>query len=324
METPEILHAYSQIKLLADPRRRDILRLLMVSPATLTQLARTLKQSPAWVRHHILALQSADLVEVVEIRKTGRVTEKYYHAKVGVLLFPSLVSPKTRKSSLIFSGSNDLVLRSLAQHMDQGLNFLNIPVSSLDGLIYLRLGLCQFSGTHILDENGEYNVSTVRHLFPDRVMKMVTLAHRTQGLMVQGGNPKSIREIQDIARQDIRFVNRDPGSGTRLWLDAKLKRLKIEASRIRGYSEVAKTHDASASAVETGKADVTLGLQAAAHEHHLDFIPLYEERYDLVLPGENEKLVSPLLDYLQTSAFRNELNLLAGYSSAHSGEQIRL
>jgi molybdate-binding protein len=324
MDGIETLHTFDQIKLLADARRMKILCLLMASPATLTHLARTLKQSPAWVRHHILALQSANLVEMVEVRKMGKVTEKYYRAKASAFLLQQLVLPKTKKPALIFSGSHDLALESAAQHLEKHFHLLNFPVGSLDGLVNLRQGLCQVSGAHILDDDGEYNASTVRHLFPDRAVEMVTLAYRTQGLMVHSGNPKSIKKIKDIARNGIRFVNRNAGSGTRLWLDAELKRLKMDTKQIRGYDRIAKTHSESASMIEAGQVDVALGLQAAAHQHHLDFIPLFEERYDLVLPRENEEFISPLLEFLQTAAFRNELNSLTGYNSAHSGEQILL
>jgi putative molybdopterin biosynthesis protein len=296
----------------------------MASPATLTHLAWTLKQSPAWVRHHILALQSAGLVEMVEIRKTGKVTEKYYQAKAGAFLLQQMVLPKTKKSALMISSSNDLALESIGHHLEKNFHLLNFPVGSLDGLVNLRQGLCQFSGSHILDEDGQYNASTVRHLFPDRAVELVTLAYRTQVLLVRLGNPKSIKRIQDMARKGVRFVNRNAGSGTRLWFDAELKRLKMDAKQIRGYDQISKTHSESASMIEAGQADVTLGIQAAAHQHHLDFIPLFEERYDLVLPRENEEFISPLLDYLQTAAFRNELNSLTGYNSAHSGEQILL
>jgi putative molybdopterin biosynthesis protein len=324
MDNIETLHAFSQIKLLADARRRKILRLLMASPTTLTLLARTLRQSPAWVRHHILALQSAGLVEMVEVRKTGKVTEKYYQAKAGAFLLQQMVLPKTKKSTLIISSSNDLALESIRHHLEKHFHLLNFPVGSLDGLVNLRQGLCQFSGSHILDEDGEYNASTVRHLFPDRAVELVTLAYRTQGLLVRPGNPKSIKKIQDIAHNGVRFVNREAGSGTRLWLDAELKRLKMDAKQIRGYDRIAQTHSQSASMIEAGQADVTLGIQAAAHQLHLDFISLFEERYDLVLPRENEEFVSPLLDYLQTAAFRTELNSLTGYNTARSGEQILL
>ena len=324
MDKIETLSTFDEIKLLADARRMKILCLLMASPATLTQLAQTLKQSPAWVRHHILALQSANLVEMVEVRKTGKVTEKYYRAKAGAFLLQQLVLPKTKKSALMISSSNDLALESIAHHLEKHFHLLNFRVGSLDGLVNLRQGLCQFSGSHILDEDGQYNASTVRHLFPDRAVELVTLAYRTQGLLVRLGNPKSIKRIQDMARKGVRFVNRNAGSGTRLWFDAELKRLKMDAKQIRGYDQISKTHSESASMIEAGQADVTLGIQAAAHQHHLDFIPLFEERYDLVLPRENEEFISPLLDYLQTAAFRNELNSLTGYNSAHSGEQILL
>jgi len=199
-----------------------------------------------------------------------------------------------------------------------------MPVGSLDGLVNLRQGLCQISGSHLLDASGEYNTPFVRHLFPDRDVEVITLAYRTQGLMLASENPKSIKKISDIAKPNIRFVNRNAGSGTRLWFDVEIRRLKIPPEKINGYDEVVKTHSDAASAVQSGRADAALGLQAAAHQHGLDFIPLFEERYDLVLPRENEKTLSPLLDYLQTANFRTELNVLTGYNSAHSGEQISL
>ena len=322
MKTFQSLHAFDKIKLLADARRMDILRLLMASPATLTNLARTLKQSPAWIRHHILALMSADLIEIAEVRRTGKVTEKFYRAKVDALLLQEIVLPKSRKPSVIFSGSHDLALEGIAEHLAKHVTLLSLPVGSLDGLVNLRQGLCQISGAHLLDESGEYNTPFVRHLFPDRDVEMVTLAYRTQGLMLTAGNPKNIKRVADIARAEIRFANRNAGSGTRLWLDAELRRLKIPAEQVNGYDNVVKTHTEAASLVASNKADVSLGLQAAAHQHGLDFIPLFEERYDLVLPRENESTLSPLLDYIQTAAFRNELNSLTGYNSAHSGEQI--
>jgi putative molybdopterin biosynthesis protein len=151
---------------------------------------------------------------------------------------------------------------------------------------------------------------------------MVTLAYRTQGLMLAAGNPKGVKRVSDVARPEVRFVNRNAGSGTRLWLDAELRRLEIPAENINGYEKVVKTHTEAAALVASDKADVSLGLQAAAHHHGLDFIPLFEERYDLVLPRENEQALTPILDYLQTAAFRTELNSLTGYNSSHSGEKI--
>ncbi len=324
MNQIETLRAFDQIKLLADSRRMTILRLLMAQPATLTHLARIMKQSPAWVRHHIKTLESAKLVEIVEIRKTGTVTEKYYRAKSSAFLLQELILPKSRKPALIFSGSHDLALESAAEHLAKHFHLLSLPVGSLDGLVNLRQGLCQISGAHLLDENGEYNTSYIRHFFPDRDVEVITLAYRMQGLMLSSGNPKGIKKIADLARSNVRFVNRNAGSGTRLWIDHELKRLDIPFDKIKGYEDVVKTHSEAASLIETDKADVSLGLQAAAHQHGLDFIPLFEERYDLILPRENEKAITPLLDYLQTVNFRNELTSLTGYNPKHSGEQIPL
>ena len=324
MKKVETIHSFENIKLLADSRRMDILRLLMASAATLTHLARTMKQSPAWIRHHILALESADLVEVSEIRKTGKVTEKFYHAKADALLLQEIILPKTKKPAVIFSGSHDLALEGIAEHLQNHVTFLSMPVGSLDGLVNLRQGLCQISGSHLLDESGEYNTPFIRHLFPDREMEIVTLAYRIQGLMLASGNPKSVKKISDIAKPNIHFVNRNAGSGTRLWLDAELRKLKIPTDKVNGYDKVVKMHTEAAAMIATNKADVALGLQAAAYQHGVDFIPLFEERYDLVLPRENETALLPLLEYIQTIDFRNLLTSLTGYNTTHSGEQIPL
>ncbi|GJQ35193.1 MAG: hypothetical protein JETCAE01_12030 [Anaerolineaceae bacterium] len=322
MKTVSPINSFDKIKLLADSRRMDILRLLMAAPATLTLLARTLKQSPAWVRHHILALESAGLIEISEIRKTGKVTEKFYRAKADALLLQEIVLPKSRKPSLIFSGSHDIALENVTDHLTRHFNLLSLPVGSLDGLVNLRQGLCQISGSHLLDESGEYNTPFVKHLFPDRDVEVITLAYRMQGLMLAGGNPKGIKKVADIAKPNVRFVNRNRGSGTRLWLDAELRRLRIPVEKISGYENQVKTHSEAAILISQNKADVSLGLQAAAHQKGLNFIPLFEERYDLVLPREQERNLNPLFDYIQTADFRTLLSSLTGYDTRHSGEVV--
>lgn len=324
MKPIEPLHSFEQIKLLADARRMAILRLLMDHPGTLTQLAKTLRHSPAWVRHHLLALQRAGLVELSEVRTTGTITEKLYSARSGAFMLQQMILPKGRQRFAIFAGSHDLALEAIAAHLSPHINLLSLPVGSLDGLMHLRQGLCQVSGAHLLDPSGEYNTPFVQHLFPDREMEMVTLANRTQGLMLAPGNPKSIGHVADVTRSQIRFVNRNRGSGTRLWLDGELRRLKISPSQVRGYDREVNTHSEAAALVEAGKADAALGLQAAAAQHGLNFIPLFEERYDLVFFPDNAQRLSPLLDYLQTAAFRTELKSLRGYNTLHSGQQIPL
>ncbi len=322
---PELTHlrSYEHLKLVADPRRLAILQHLMAQPATLTQLGQALGEHPAWIRHHLRRLEQAGLVEVVETRRTHGAQERYYRARAGGYLLQELILPQTSgRPVIVFSGSHDLAVNQLAAELAPHVDVLTLPVGSLNGLIHLRQGLCQISGSHILDESGEYNTPTIRHLFPDREVELVTLAYRMQGLMLAVGNPKGIREIADLTRPDLRFANRNTGSGTRLWFDAELRRLKIEPGLIRGCGYEVDTHSAAASLVATGKADAALGLQAAAHQQGLDFIPLLEERYDLVLLREQEPALTPLLEHLQTIGFRRAVESLTGYATSHSGEQI--
>jgi putative molybdopterin biosynthesis protein len=324
MEKVQTLHAFEQIKILADANRMNILRLLMAEPATLTQLGVLLGEHPAWVRHHVKILEAGGLIEISELRVTAGVTEKFYKARASALLLQELILPKGQKPVIIFSGSHDTAIEHIASQLERHVTILTLPVGSLDGLVNLRQGLCHVAGAHLLDRNGEYNTPFVRHLFPDRPVALVTLAYRTQGLIVAPGNPKGIKTLADFSRQDVTIINRNPGSGTRLWLENELSRIHLPTSLIRGYEKFVSTHTESARAVQTGDADAAIGIQAAAREAQLDFIPLFEERYDLIIPEEQARLVGPLLDHLQTASFRKELNSLTGYNTAHSGEQIPL
>jgi putative molybdopterin biosynthesis protein len=191
-------------------------------------------------------------------------------------------------------------------------------------LVSLRQNLCDLSGAHLLDPSGEYNLPFIRHFFPDRAMQVVTLAHREQGLMTAPGNPKAIRSLAHLARAGVTFINRNPGSGTRLWLDRQLLAQGIPSESIHGYENSVRTHTECACLVQTGKADVALGLRAAAHQSDLDFIPLFHERYDIVFLKEQNNRLAPLLNTIQTSAFRRGIEALTGYETTHTGEQIPL
>ncbi|GAB4492830.1 MAG: hypothetical protein Fur0016_13040 [Anaerolineales bacterium] len=324
MRTIAPLTSFDQIKLLADPRRMEIVRLLMAQAATLSQLGRALGRHPAWVQHHVKALEAGGLVEVAEVRVNAGVTEKFYRARAGGFLLQELILPRGEKPTLVFSGSHDLALERLAQQLSPHLELLVSPVGSLDGLANLRMGLCSFSGAHLRDSSGAYNVPFVSRLFPDRVVHLITLAHRTQGWMVAPGNPRGFRGAEDLLQPGLRFVNRNPGSGTRLWLDGELRRLGIAPEAVSGYGWVVNTHTEAALAIQSGEADVALGLEAAALQHGLGFLPLFGERYDLVLPDEQLPGLALLLDMLQTAGFRREMDGLPGYDMAHTGEEIAI
>jgi putative molybdopterin biosynthesis protein len=324
MGTLKKLDAFDQVKALADSRRSAILRKLMVTPATLSQLGRAFGEHPAWIRHHLKQLERTGLVEMTEVRVTGSIREKYYRACADALLLQELILPASKKPTVIFSGSHDLAIELLAEDLSRHVNIVSIPIGSLNGLVTLREGLSHLAGCHLLDETGEYNIPFIQHIFPDRPTSLVTLAHREQGLMIAAGNPKSICTLVDLIRTDVLFINRNAGSGTRLWLDMQLHAQNIPAGKIRGYERSASTHSEAARTIQEGNADAAIGLRAAAHRHGLDFIPLFNERYDLAFPVENEKTVAPLLDTLQTSASRQRIESLAGYETTHTGERILL
>ncbi len=219
MNDLEYIKSLEQIKLLSDPRRLAILRLLMVEPATLTHLGRILGEHPAWVRHHLKQLEDAGLVEMVTSQVSGGFVEKYYQARARAFIFQEIILPDaSRAESVVLMGSHDLALNLLAERLQgsAGLNLLALPVGSLEGLVALRQGLAHLTGCHLLDaESGEYNRTFIRHFFPDREMAAVTLAHRVQGLMVAPGNPKGIRGLGDLGGGDLTLINRNRGSGTR-------------------------------------------------------------------------------------------------------------
>lgn len=323
MKTVTMLEHFEQIKTLADPRRLEILRLLLAGPASLTQLGSCLGQHPARVRHHIRKLEEAGLVEINEITITNGVTEKFYRTSAGAYLIQQMILPKeAQRQTIIFSGSHDLAIEQLSLALGAHINFLSLPVGSLDGLVALRQGFCHIAGSHLLDQDGEYNTPFVRHLLPDRLTNMVTLAYRQQGLIMAAGNPKDIREITDLVREDVSFINRQSGSGTRLWLDSRLKQIGISPSQINGYTRISRTHTQTALMVQSGQADVGIGLQAAAGKLGLFFIPLFFERFDLTMLQESTQLLAPLLDHLQTNLCRVEMAGLSGYDTTHTGEQI--
>jgi putative molybdopterin biosynthesis protein len=323
LSTVEILDKYDQVKALADPRRLAILRSLLAEPASLTQLGIKLGQHPARIRHHVQKLEETGLVEIFQVTVTKGVTEKFYRTTAGAFLIQKMVLPReTNRHTIIFSGSHDLALEQLSRELEPHVNFLSLPVGSLDGLVALRQGFCHVAGSHLLDKEGDYNTPFVRHLLPDRNVYMVTLAYRQQGLILAQGNPKGIHQITDLVRQDINFINRQPGSGTRLWLDSHLGELGISSDHINGYSSNSFTHSQTASMIKSGQADVGIGLEAAARMNELFFVPLFKERFDLIMQQESIQLMAPLLDHLQTAVCRKAMAGLGGYDTAHTGEQI--
>lgn len=321
---------FEHIKILADARRLEILRLLMAESRTLSQLGQILDVHPAQVRHHLKQLEASGLVELVDTRVVRGFVEKYYRARAHAYFFQKMILPDNQeRETFVILGSHDLALENLAGYFRQRkrnpIELLILPIGSLDGLIALRQGMAQAAGCHLLDpETGEYNLAYVRHLFPDSKITLITLAHREQGLIVAPGNPRQIHGLQDLAREDIQMVNRNKGSGTRLWLDQALERISLTPQELHGYDQEIQTHTGVAKAIHHGEAHVGLGLQAAAHQYGLDFIHLFEERFDLVLLDEQiqKRRSQPLFDHLQSAEFRQALESLGGYRTTKTGDHL--
>ncbi len=227
--------------------------------------------------------------------------------------------------ALRFAGSHDMVVNALAQRLGEFVPGTSLTVSirgSLGGLEALSAGQADLAGCHLWDaETDSYNMPYVRRLLPGREVFLVTLAHRRLGLIVPPGNPLQIRQLEDLTRPGLRFVNRQPGSGTRVWLDAMLSHLGIAAGQIEGYHDEKKTHSEVARAVAEGSAGVGLGLETAAVAYGLDFVFLTRERYDLVLLAETagREPVRRLLDWLASPEAKDFVHQFRGYEGSETG-----
>jgi putative molybdopterin biosynthesis protein len=214
------------------------------------------------------------------------------------------------------------ILVELAQRQNKNLKVQITNAGSLGGLIALQEERAHLAGIHLLDEEtGEYNYPYVKKVLPGREVAIVHLAYRIQGLMFARGNPKNIKGLEDLKRKDITFVNRQKGAGTRVLLDIHLRQLGISPSAIKGYEKELDTHVAVGLEIAHGDADVALGIEAAANSCNLDFLPLFRERYDLVIPIANyrSELLAPLLRIVASEEFKAVVDKAGGYDTSQTG-----
>jgi len=236
------------------------------------------------------------------------------------------------KRTIVAIGSHDMTLDVLADQLRRrrrDLTLSSAHVGSLGGLLALQRGEAHLAGSHLLDEEtGDYNVSYIRQLLTAQGVHVVLLGFvdREQGLIVPKGNPKNIQAFDDLLREDVVFVNRQRGAGTRVLLDYALKQRGLNPRRIAGYERQEYTHLAVAATVKSGAADTGLGILAAARALDLDFVPLFHERYDLVIPVEyyESDLLAPLLRILREpdSAFRQAVQGMGGYGTDNMGKVL--
>ena len=230
------------------------------------------------------------------------------------------------ENTILAIGSHDLAIGILEDRLKLAHPECKIAatnVGSLGGLFALQRLETHIAGCHLLDpDTGAYNIPDIKRMIPDTPVVLVHLARREQGLIVTRGNPKKISGLGALARRDCMFVNRQPGSGTRVLLDYELKRLQMNPGAIRGYEREEFTHMAVGVAVASGLADAGLGVRSAANALGLDFIPVGEEQYDLVFLRsffDSEK-GRRLLKTIGSDGFKRAVADLGGYDTAKAGE----
>ncbi|MBF0101016.1 MAG: molybdopterin biosynthesis protein [Desulfobacterales bacterium] len=233
------------------------------------------------------------------------------------------------QNTIVIVGSHDNSLDVLEDQLKSDHKHIRMSsthVGSMGGLMAIKKGFCHVAGSHLLDPtDGSYNLSYIQKYLRDVPVQVIQFVLRDQGLIIQKGNPKNIQGIKDLCRNDIAFINRQPGSGTRILLDFELNRHGISKDSIHGYNVEESTHMAVAVAVQSGTVDVGLGIVAAANALKLDFIPIITEQYDLIIP-DSFFLTDPiqrLMDTIQTATFKNRLNALGGYHTERTGEIIK-
>lgn len=230
------------------------------------------------------------------------------------------------EATIFATGSHDITLDILAQFLSlEQRRLTTANVGSVAGLVALGRKEAHLAGAHLLDpDTGEYNLPYVKQYIPDVPVKIVALVERSQGLLVPRGNPKRIQSIADLAREDVTFVNRQRGAGTRLLLDYHLELLGLDNESIRGYQHEEYTHLAVGVSIASGRADCGLGIAAVTQALNLDFIPLFEERYDLIIPIEHAEsaLLEPLFELLKDGRFQQMVAELPGYDVTPMGKVI--
>lgn len=225
---------------------------------------------------------------------------------------------------LVITGSHDPLLDEAADIMRRRWRdsiVASSHVGSTGGIMAVRRGEAHLGGIHLLDEaTGTYNIPYLKKYFPDGGVVLVACVAREQGLMVAQGNPKGVKNFTDLIGLD--YVNRQKGSGTRILFDYQIKKMGLDPSKICGYEREEFTHTAVAAAIATGAADAGLGILSAAKIYGLDFIPVCQEQYDLLIAEDALELgpVKRLLEVLQGEEFARRMQKLGGYTLTNPGK----
>lgn len=232
------------------------------------------------------------------------------------------------KGALIICGQ-DAALDILSRHLQNqkpGLRVLRTFDGSMNGLLALYNRTANVVTAHLWDgDSDDYNVPYVRRVLPGHKTEIYNLLYRNEGFYVAKGNPKNIKNWNDLTKPGVKFVNRELGSGARVLLDEKLRRLGIDRQLIKGYEQEKTSHFAVASAVARGECDVGLGIEKVALQvDDIDFIPLQRERLDIIMRKEDmaKSEFQLLVNILRSDSFKKEIAGMGGYDVSHMGELV--
>ena len=241
-----------------------------------------------------------------------------------------LCSPEKLENTLVVIGSHDPLLDELADmmHLENGNVYMSSAhVGSMGGIMAIRRGEAHVAGCHLLDTaTGEYNLAFMRKYFPKGGVRLIRCVGRQQGMMVAKGNPLNIRKFSDIAKEGVRYVNRQKGSGTRILTDYLCRQENLDTASIYGYDREELTHTSVAAQIVSGSADAGMGIYSAAKLYDLDFISICIEEYDLIIPDHawETPQVQQMIATMKSEAFKEKILALGGYTVENPGEIIPL
>lgn len=305
----------------------EVAKLLKISRFTVYELIKR-GELPAYRIGRSMRIEGGDFENYISKSKSAITANAHQPERPEVHIPPKQAQSTLLPTELIICGK-DLILDVLAGHLErdvENLHFLRRCVDSMASLTALYNGAAHIASAHLWDaDSDQYNVPYARYHLPGQKIAVVNLVHRYEGFYVAPGNPKRIAAWTDLTRPGVRFVNRGRGSGTRVLLDEKLRKLNINHKDIQGYEREEMSHLAVASCVASGEADVGLGMEKTAMQvSYVEFIPLQRERYDLVMLQRDlqQPHFQALLRLLRSPKFQNEIDNLGGYDTSQTGEII--
>lgn len=301
----------------------EIAKLLKISKLTVYDLIKK-GELPSYRVGKQMRVDAADLDAYKQRAKGIQAADRTPAANPPI--HPQFSSSRSGIRPVVITGQ-DISLDILVKHMEKniaGIRPLRAYVGSLDSLISMYRGDSDIVSTHLLDgDSGEYNIPYIKRILVGSSYMVVNLLSRNAGLYVSQGNPLQLKGWLDLSRPGLRLVNREKGSGARVLLDEQLRLLGIKPGQITGYDHEQTNHIGVAGSVASGEADVGVGIEKAASiVGKVDFIPLIEERYDLVMLKTTENLswIHSLMDILRSEDFKKELQTIAGYDLSRTGE----